>query len=188
MPRPPSAIAHVHSDATVPAGMIPTGRPAVSTGPVEGQGCRWNSRVTSRDRYSFAESGSGASASATTAISNFARAGLIASASRSSIVPDGRDGRRGFRSEPRDALFPSGRPLTHTTSQFHVACPRSLENARHRYGRLLHHRCQKASAETPWCRDWRRYLKEAERGARALGIRPVKAKPAKTDPSPARKQ
>jgi hypothetical protein len=142
--------------------------------------------VTSRDRYSFAESGSGASASATTAINNFARAGLIASASRSSIVPDGRDGRRGFRSEPRDALFPSGRPLTHTTSQFHVACPRSLENARHRYGRLLHHRCQKASAKTPWCRDWRRYLKEAERGARALGIRPVKAKPAKTDPSPAR--
>ena len=66
---------------------------------MEGQGCsRWNSRVTSRDRYSLAERGPGrASASAITTMRDFGPVPIMPSALLSWIAPGGRDDRLGCR-------------------------------------------------------------------------------------------
>jgi hypothetical protein len=84
--------------------------------PADGQGCsRWNSHVTSRDRYSLAE---GAPAAIATAIAtvhetSFGAARISTSASRSSIPPADRDDRLGSRicGEMQD-LLPGARELT----------------------------------------------------------------------------
>jgi hypothetical protein len=102
---------------------------------VEGEGCfRWNSRVTSRDLYSLAESAPEAIATAIATMNetSIGAVPIIPSVSRSSILPVGQDDQIGSQIVRQDVEFPSLRLRTDTISQLHIACPRSLDNAPHR--------------------------------------------------------
>jgi hypothetical protein len=107
-------------------------RAACSSG--GGQGCsRWNSRVTSRDRYSFAERGPGsASAIAITTMKYFGATLVMPRVLQPSIAPGDRDDRPGSRSVPRDAGSPFGRRRNRTLWQPHAICRQALGSARHR--------------------------------------------------------
>jgi hypothetical protein len=100
--------------------------------PVEGQGCsRWNSRVTSRDRYSLAESAVEAIAIATMHETSFEAVPISTSVSRS-IPPASQDDPLGSRIVRQDVGSRFGRPRTDTNWQLRAACRRSLDNARRR--------------------------------------------------------